>query len=425
MILVIDSRVFFTSVFISATLALAQSNPPRVTTKPFGEVISQAEDAATLHSKHTPPYHLKASIVETTNPQSDYRAEIEEFYQSEKNWHRAITAPGLSWTQEMRDGRLQEQYSGDYAPLWLRELLDGITDPLPQHEDLEGMQQPFRILEGSHSSSCMRNLPGDLQVCIEGEHGAFDSILSEPGGLEFHDYQPFHHQWIARRLISNPESGTTLQLTITKLSDLSDSLPSTKIVPNPVPLLNVQVAQAVDEAFLRSSVNFQWPLVRGGNTKGYVRLFLGIGPDGRVREVWPVASDNGEIEDFARQQIRNWQFTPYLLNGQPVSVSTHWTIPFETKIGVPLPELSDVEVRQLASHMVEPSFVQGTVKPGQQLRVRIAVNEQGKLTGVDNPDGLGQSFMAIYVAVSQWKFHPLIQDGKPQNFHAWLQFTAQ
>jgi hypothetical protein len=44
---------------------------------------------------------------------------------------------------------------------------------------------------------------------------------------------------------------------------------------------------------------------------------------------------------------------------------------------------------------------------------------------VGNPDGLGQAFMTIYGAVSQWKFRPLMEEGKPQYFHAWLVFTAR
>ncbi len=410
---------------VSASIVIAQSSPPTVTVKSFGDVVSHAEKAVALHSKNTPSYHLKASVVETTNPKSEYRAEIEEFFQSERNWRRTVTAPGLSWTQEVRDGMLQDEYSGDYAAFWLRELLSGITDPIPNPKQLEQIQQPFRVTEGSHSSSCMRNLPGNLQICIEGEHGAFDFVSSDPGGIEFHDYQPFHQKWIARKLISNPESGTTLQLTITDLSDLRGSVPSAPLAPNPTPLMTAVVAQTVEQALLKSDAHLSWPLVRGGNIKGNVRVFLGVGPDGRVREVWPEGSDNGEIEDFARQQIRNWQFTPYLLNGLPIAVSTHWTMPFETKIGIPLPELSDAEVRKLASHIVEPSFAPGSVKPGQELRVSIAVNEQGKLAGVGNPDGLGLPFMAIYGAVSQWNFRPLIQDGKAQYFHAWLVFKVR
>jgi hypothetical protein len=406
-------------------LTYAQNDFPASTVKTFGDVVTHAEETAALHSKNTSPYHLKANIIETTNPNSEYRAGIEEFYQTEKNWRRTVTTPGLSWTQEMRDGHLQEQYSGDYAPFWLRNLLNGIADPLPQHKQMEGMQQPFRVVEGVHSSSCMRDLPGHIQICIEGEHGAFDFILSAPGGLEFHDYQPFHHQWIARKLISNPESGTTLQLTITELSDLLNPLHENPLVPNPTPLAKVEVAQIVEQSLLKSDANLAWPLVRSGNTKGSVRVFLGIGPDGKVREVWPAGSDNGEIEDFARQKIKDWQFSPYLLNGQAVAVSTYWTMPFETKIGIPLPELSDAEVRKLASNMVEPVFAPGTAKPGQELRVSIAVDEQGKLTGVGNPGGLGQSFMAIYAAVSQWKFKPLVQDGKAQYFHAWLVFKVR
>jgi hypothetical protein len=322
-------------VLFSASISPAQGGFPAGTSKPFGEVVSHAEAASVLHEKHTHPYHLKASIVETTNPQSEYHGEIEEFFQSEKNWRRTVTAPGLVWTQEMRGGHISDEYTEDYAPLWLRELLSGIGDPLPQREQLERMQQPIRVIEGAHSSSCMRNLPGDLQVCIDGEHGGFGFIMSDPGGLEFHDYQPFHKKWIARKLISNPESGTTLQLTITELSDLKDPTPAAPLAPSPAPLIAVEVSQSVMQVMLKSDAHLNWPPIKGGKTNGFVHVFLGIGPDGKVREVWPGATENGDMEDFARQQIRGWQFTPYLLNGRPIAVSTHWSIPFETKIGTP------------------------------------------------------------------------------------------
>jgi hypothetical protein len=290
-------------VLVGSSIALAQPTQPSGVVKSFGEVVSHAEETSCLHSKHTPPYHLKANILETTNPQSEYRAQIEEFFRSEKNWRRVVTAPGLSWTQEMIDGKLQDEDSGDYAPLWLRGLLQGITDPLPQHKQFENMEQPFRMPQGPHSTSCLRGLTGNLQVCIEGEHDTFGFLTSDPGGLEFHDYEPFHNQWIARKLISNPESGTTLQLTIVELSDLKDPDTAPQMAAGSAPLLVLQVAQAVEQSFLKTNATMTWPLVRGGNLNGNVRLFIGIGPNGKVREVWPDASDNGEIEDFARQQL--------------------------------------------------------------------------------------------------------------------------
>ncbi len=94
----------------------AQSSFPAGTSKPFGEVLAHAEAMSALHEAHTPPYHLKASIVETTNPQSEYHGEIEEFFQSEKNWRRTVTAPGLVWTQEVRGSHISDEYTGDYAP---------------------------------------------------------------------------------------------------------------------------------------------------------------------------------------------------------------------------------------------------------------------------------------------------------------------
>jgi len=318
--------------FSCVSISHSQSVFPGGVSKPLGELIANAEETTVLHEAHTPPYHLKASIVETTNPRSEYHGEVEEFFQSEKAWQRTLTVPGLKWKQEMTEGKLSEEYSGDYAPLWARELLAGITNPLPEHSALERLRQPMQAFKGNAARSCIRNIPEYLEICFEGEHLGFKEILSSPGGLGFEDFQPFHKKWVARRVFSNPESGTNLLLTVTELSDLKGAAQDMIVKPDPVPLIVVQVSQNVMQSFLKSDPNLNWPAIHGGSPTGLVHVFLGIGPDGRVREAWPDGNDHPDLEDFARQQVKSWQFTPYLLNGYPVAVSIHWSLPFQTTV---------------------------------------------------------------------------------------------
>jgi len=44
------------------------------------------------------PFHLQATLVETTNPKSEYQAKIEEFWLSPSKWRRTIESPGFSQT---------------------------------------------------------------------------------------------------------------------------------------------------------------------------------------------------------------------------------------------------------------------------------------------------------------------------------------
>ena len=49
---------------------------------PLAEVATRAVEQSKLTQTGSAPFHLKATIVETTNPNSDYKAELEEYWVS-------------------------------------------------------------------------------------------------------------------------------------------------------------------------------------------------------------------------------------------------------------------------------------------------------------------------------------------------------
>src|ERR1700690_2736246 len=99
-----------------------------------GGSVAEAAQRAVVQSKLTSPggtpFHLKAKIVETTNPDSTYKGEIEEYWISPGKWRRTIQSPGFSQTLITNGDEISEQDTGDYYPWWLNDLVTAIFDPM-------------------------------------------------------------------------------------------------------------------------------------------------------------------------------------------------------------------------------------------------------------------------------------------------------
>jgi hypothetical protein len=58
------------------------------------------------------PFRLKAEIVETTNPKSEYQAKVEEYWVSPEKWRRSIEAPGFTQTLIVNGDQVSEKDTG-------------------------------------------------------------------------------------------------------------------------------------------------------------------------------------------------------------------------------------------------------------------------------------------------------------------------
>lgn len=67
-------------------------------TAPLAEVAQHAVEQSKLTLTGSTPFHLRAEITETTNPDSDYKAEVEEYWVSPDKLRRTVTSPEFSQT---------------------------------------------------------------------------------------------------------------------------------------------------------------------------------------------------------------------------------------------------------------------------------------------------------------------------------------
>lgn len=97
---------------------------------------------------------------------------------------------------------------------------------------------------------------------------------------------------------------------------------------------------------------------------------------------------------------------------------------YDTHIEDPVPDLSDSEVRALATNIVNPVWPASGVTHGQIVEVQVSVNEKGELTGGGYSRVPPALLAPVSAAIRQWKFNPLMRDGKPRYFHGTVQFVV-
>src|ERR1700726_3623929 len=98
------------------------------------QMVALAVQQSKLTLPGSKPFHLKAEIVETSDPSSDYHAKIEEYWVSPRKWKRTIESPTFSQTMIVNGDEFLEKDTGDYFPWWLDGLVIAMFDPLPNVE---------------------------------------------------------------------------------------------------------------------------------------------------------------------------------------------------------------------------------------------------------------------------------------------------
>jgi hypothetical protein len=410
-----------------------------------GKVVSvgEAADHAVQQSKLTlaggTPFHLKAHIASSGAPNPEYTADVEEYWFSPEKWRRTVEAAGFSQTLIANGGQISEKISGDYYPFWLRNMVTALLDPLPMVDQLKSMRGQVEIPQDSLKSSSCMNMQlkagtGPAQntisyaFCFGGKLGLLQAVLTPGYKAQFDDYLPFKKKMVARTVRAEFMPGITLAAKVTELTELV--APDEKLfaieraTPQPEQMKTSQVTEGVARALALNTPAIVWPAVREGKTAGVISLYISNDRTGHVREAWPIAAGNPELNDSVREQVMQWQYKPYT-NGGPSQMEALLTFAFTTRIENPIPVLNDAEARKLATRVVEAVVPSGKARRGTRFTLRISVDEAGKLQAVLNPNSAAPAlYTAGATALKKWRFRPYLNQGKPDRFYADVTFRV-
>ena len=405
--------------------------------------VSEAAEHAVQQSKLTlpggTPFHLKAHIASSGAPKPDYSADVEEYWASPEKWRRTVEAAGFSQTLIANSGQVSEKITGDYYPFWLRNMVTAMLDPLPMVDQLKSMRGQVEIPQDSlKSSSCMNmqlkagTPPAQNTVsyafCFGGKIGLLQAVLTPGYKAQFDDYLPFKKKMVARTVRAEFMPGTTLAAKVTELTELANPdeklFTIEKATPITEQMKSSQVTEDVARTLALNTPAIVWPAVREGKTSGVISVYISNDRAGHVREAWPIAPANPELNDAVRQQVLQWQYKPYT-NGGPSQMEALLTFAFTTKIENPIPVLNDAEARKLATRVVEPVVAPGKARKGTRFTLRISVDEAGKIQAVLNPNSVAPAlYSAGAASLKKWRFHPYLNQGKPDRFYADVTFRV-
>jgi protein TonB len=93
----------------------------------------------------------------------------------------------------------------------------------------------------------------------------------------------------------------------------------------------VRISQGVSQGLLLKKVQPTYPpIAKQFGRDGTVQLLATINKDGEIKKVQVLGGD-ALLAKAAVDAVRQWEYRPYLLNGQPVEIETQITIVFRAK----------------------------------------------------------------------------------------------
>ncbi len=323
----------FAIILLSSTLIQADN---------LAKEIKKAVERSTLNQLGTKSFHLKASLAPSFERDKDSgrTGEVEIWWDSPTKWKREIKSPEFHQIEIVDGSRDWQKNEGDYFPEWLREIAIELVTPVPPLEE---------VLDHARSGDIRRMGPmtNISWTTVSGTHDVPNIIRSYvalqnstglllyAGGFgwggEFKDYASFHGRAVPR-IVSEGSPEVTAK--IVTLEDLGE-LPAGFFDADPKgadaqPLRTVLIDEPTLRKNLLPSGSTVWPSLQDGPLVGNVTTQVLVDRQGKVREVGLLVSENSGVNVAGREAAAEMRFTPFVIGGVPVQVTSQVTIPFKT-----------------------------------------------------------------------------------------------
>lgn len=372
------------------------------------------------------PFHLKAVITERGDPTS--RTDVEIFWVAPDKWRRTILSQSeFSQTLVVNGDKFFEKDSDDYFPLWSQTLVTAMVDPQPV---LDGYRSGDRLItkaNGAAQESGRVCFDAAFKMCVISRYGLAESIGAPGHSLDFTDYRDFHGKRVARILVYHVDPGDSYQAEVAELEDLKKFDPRLFSIDQPTPRDRLIRSLVLPEAELRGlalqPLEIIWPQVLDGAITGQTSYYVSVDRSGQVAEVLPLRVTAERADGSARRQIMKWRFKPTLQDGIPVQTEGVLNFDFNTRAYGPPEPISDAEARKLASKIVEPKFPAGAAA-GSTLAFSVAVDEAGDVIEIIAGEGSHEISTPCFEAIKQWRFNPMLLEGKPVPYRAQVVFRV-
>lgn len=142
----------------------------------------------------------------------------------------------------------------------------------------------------------------------------------------------FQHQLTAREIVLHDDDTPVLEIHVEQLRGPAPQEAALVTAPASAvltPQTAVPVPGSVTAGSIIKKVEPAYPeYAKSQHIQGMVRLAGLIGKDGTVSQLEVLHSPHPSLTGAAEEAVKQWRYKPYLLNGEPVTVSTQIRVTF-------------------------------------------------------------------------------------------------
>jgi hypothetical protein len=389
----------------------------------FAQDAPPALVQANLTDPGTPPFHLVASIGESSDPAEQGQIVID--WVSASKWRRTVQTPDFSQTLIVHGDQTYEEDANDYFPLALQTLATALVNPNP----VLAAWRPGDLLLTKSNGTARESgsVCPSSGVCLSGPFGLTETVGGPGRSVSFMYYQDFEGVRVAHRLSYRIDHGDSFIATLVDLHKVEAPDESLFRIPKDrtgnTPILSVVVSESDLRQQALQPLEIIWPQVLDGKTEGETSYYVSLDRSGQVREVLPLSVEAERADESARRQILRWKFKPVMKDGVPVQAEAVFTFNFNTRAYGPREILTDEQARKLATGIVEPEFAPGTPS-GSTCAVRAAVDSDGNVIEMIPGDCAPGLFDACMTAIRKWHFSPIEKNGRSLPYRAEILFRT-
>ena len=320
------SFLFLASLTLGVCTAAAQNPLTR---------LKEAVKVSTLDQAGTHPFHLKAELAPTYERDKDSgrTGEVEIWWMSPTHYRRELRCPDFHEIEIVDGATLWQRNEGDYLPEWLHAIAEKLIEPVTPEELNRAKSAEVRSMFGTtYFQWTEMSSDGTVQKGM----GAGIDLNQSTGLLRLNsegkeDYREFHERTIAHEITDgSPE----VKATVTVLEDLpafaKDFMDASQAGGDSHPIRVVRMEETTLRRSLVPGDAPVWPALRDGPLEGVLTVNIVVDRSGKVRNCGLPVSDNPGTNEAACKYIAGLQFKPIVQNGEPVEVTSRFTMPFKT-----------------------------------------------------------------------------------------------
>lgn len=308
--------------------------------------LADAIQTQTLESEGTPPFRIEATF-ETFNYQGkpDGDGTLVEEWPRPGVQRRVVVFRGVTWTQVSRGGKVRSSGDSFEGSFLERRVIHALFMPGPTLERLNETSASYKSMKvGTIPLDCVILAPTDVVLksnqadklpsgyCVS-EKPRLIRLVEERYALvlTYNHFVRLGEHTVAEEVAIGQNGKPRAAIHVTSFKTMPLLKESDFVLPESTDSSNeiVSLPSGVVTGKLLKKVSPHYPDdAKYAHVSGSVVLAARIDKMGKIRKLEVLSTPSESLAKASLDVVRQWEYTPYLLNGEPVEVDTTITVNF-------------------------------------------------------------------------------------------------